>query len=53
MFCKNCGEKMIGDCYTSVLHCPNIDAGDAEPDANPIHCADGCANSSQNVEEGE
>lgn len=39
MICKTCGEDMIGDGYTSALHCPNVDAYDLEPDANPKHCA--------------
>lgn len=36
--CKNCGERMEGDGYQVVYHCPNVDAEGYEPDANPIHC---------------
>ena len=38
MICKTCGEGMIGDGFTRVVHCPNVDCDDVEPDANPIHC---------------
>lgn len=38
MTCKTCGENLIGDGYTVVVHCPNTDPFDVEPDANPIHC---------------
>lgn len=41
MTCKTCGERMEGDGYTRVVHCPNAldtELDYAEPDANPIHC---------------
>ena len=38
MNCKDCGEQMEGDGYTTVLHCPNVDASDREPDCDPVHC---------------
>lgn len=38
MKCKNCGEDMIGDGHTAALHCPDTDASDREPDADPLHC---------------
>lgn len=25
MNCKDCGEQMEGDGYTTVFHCPNVD----------------------------
>lgn len=41
--CPNCGGTLIGDGYTSVLHCENaedLDAiAEAEADAGPIYCA--------------
>ena len=40
MICK-CGEQMIGDGYTSAIHCPNADLDKHlynEPDANPVEC---------------
>ena len=40
MFCHTCGERMIGDGYSVVLHCPNTDVYDVEPDANAVHCYD-------------
>ena len=41
MVCPVCGEKMEGDGYTVVIHCPNaspevLEA--VEPDANPVFC---------------
>lgn len=41
--CGNCGERLEGDGYKEVLHCPN--AAEAtyefhEPDANPVYCSD-------------
>ena len=38
MICNVCGETMVGDGYTSAMHCPNVDAYDREPDASPLHC---------------
>ena len=40
MYCHNCGERMIGDGYSVVLHCPNAEVYDVEPDANPVHCCE-------------
>jgi hypothetical protein len=40
MICKTCGETMIGDGFTTALHCPSVDAWDLEPDADPAHCRD-------------
>jgi tRNA(Ile2) C34 agmatinyltransferase TiaS len=38
--CKDCGEQMEGDGYTTVLHCPYAeeDYDTIEPDANPVYC---------------
>lgn len=40
MICPNCGERMEGDGYTDVLHCPNSDEdiSDREPDSSPVYC---------------
>ena len=40
MWCKKCGGEMIGDGYTSVMHCEFVvsDISDLEPDANPVEC---------------
>ena len=38
MKCKNCGEDMSGDGITTALHCPDTEASDREPDADPLHC---------------
>ncbi len=39
MTCPNCGGTMIGDGYTSVRHCENVDVPeDLEPDAPPVYC---------------
>lgn len=40
MSCPNCGFDLIGDGYTSVLHCENVDVtGEGyESDAGPIFC---------------
>lgn len=39
MNCPNCGGEMIGDGYTIVRHCENVDIPlDIEPDADPIFC---------------
>tara|TARA_R110002167_G_scaffold91458_1_gene246117 strand:+ start:183646 stop:183783 length:138 start_codon:yes stop_codon:yes gene_type:complete len=40
MYCK-CGEQMIGDGFTSVMHCPNADESKYEchePDAQAVEC---------------
>ena len=37
--CKDCGENLEGDGYTTVIHCPYTAASiDVEPDAAPIYC---------------
>ncbi len=39
--CPNCGGDLIGDGYTQVLHCENVDDDiiwSIEPDAFPIFC---------------
>ena len=44
MVCKNCGERMVGDGYSTTTHCPNADEAEYEynePDANPVHCTEG------------
>ncbi len=40
MCCKNCGGDMLGDGYSEVRHCENVDViGEGyEPDANPVFC---------------
>ena len=39
MSCIKCGGDMIGDDYTMVLHCENVDDIEGyEPDAGPIYC---------------
>lgn len=38
MICKTCGDDMVGDGVTRVVHCPSVDCDDVEPDANPVHC---------------
>ena len=39
MNCKTCGGTMVGDGYSSVRHCENVDVPmDVEPDAEPIYC---------------
>lgn len=42
MICVNCGEKMAGDGYSTVIHCPRVDVigSDFESDANPVYCHD-------------
>ena len=38
-YCPVCGGLMIGDGYTIVYHCENVDLPlDIEPDAGPIYC---------------
>ena len=39
--CRDCNERMEGDGYTSVLHCPYATEESYEyhePDANPVYC---------------
>lgn len=45
MNCKNCGERLLGDGYSTVLECPNISeeryaqvVQSAEPDSGPWYC---------------
>lgn len=38
MNCKNCGERLEGDGYTTVLHCPNAEAEGYTPDDNAVYC---------------
>ena len=39
MSCIKCGGEMIGDDYTMVLHCENVDDIEGyEADAGPIYC---------------
>ena len=39
MTCTTCGGDMIGDGYTLVRHCENVeDIEGLEPDANPVYC---------------
>jgi len=42
--CKNCGGDMIGDGYTSVIHCEYADEEDylySAPDSGPFYCGYG------------
>lgn len=39
--CPNCGEKLEGDGYNRVIHCPNAEESKYEfhePDADPVYC---------------
>jgi hypothetical protein len=37
--CPNCGGKILGDGYRTVLHCEIAEVpDDVEPDAMTIHC---------------
>lgn len=38
--CKNCGEALEGDGYTSVMHCPYTDEDtySMAPDYGPVYC---------------
>ncbi len=39
MKCKNCGGTMIGDGYTTALHCEFVDLPDSyEADGAPLYC---------------
>lgn len=40
MTCKNCGENLVGDGYTSATYCPNsnFDTEGREPDAEILYC---------------
>lgn len=39
-YCRNCGEHLIGDGYTSVMQCPYTeeDTLSMEPDYGPVFC---------------
>lgn len=38
--CPVCGGDLVGDGYTVVIHCENVDLPlDVEPDADPIYCS--------------
>lgn len=40
--CPTCGEYLIGDGYSVVLHCPNVDTSSGyAPDSNPVYCEEG------------
>jgi hypothetical protein len=38
--CPRCGGAMVGDGYTDVRHCENVDVSDMclEPVAGPVYC---------------
>ena len=39
--CSKCNEDLVGDGYTSVLHCPDAEDEDysyAAPDEGPFYC---------------
>jgi hypothetical protein len=40
MSCIKCGGTMVGDGYTSVIHCEFVeeDVSDRTPDSGPIYC---------------
>lgn len=38
MPCPNCGGALVGDSYTTVIHCEFTDPEGLEPDANPHYC---------------
>lgn len=41
MKCIKCGGDMIGDGYTSIMHCEYANEADYEfhePDASPVYC---------------
>ena len=38
MNCRDCGEQMEGDGYTTVVHCTNVDVSDITPDCKPVYC---------------
>ena len=38
--CHNCGNDLVGDGYTTALHCESVDVPvDREPDASPLYCS--------------
>lgn len=41
--CPKCGDRLVGDGYTLVIHCPNADEASVEGkecDANPVYCSE-------------
>ena len=41
--CPKCNDRLEGDGYTKVIHCPNVNESDYEdkkPDANPVYCCE-------------
>lgn len=37
--CPHCGGDIIGDGYTTIRHCENVDLPlGIEPDAGPVYC---------------
>lgn len=40
MTCEVCGEDLVGDGYSTVMHCPNKDVDDLylEPDSDIVYC---------------
>lgn len=43
MICPDCGGTIVGDGYTTVLHCENVDIEiwrDFEPDTDPVYCSE-------------
>ena len=38
--CPSCGGSLVGDGYTSVIHCEYVDViGEGfEPDTDPVYC---------------
>ena len=48
--CPICGGNLIGDGYSSVVHCENVDAPiDVEPDADVIYCTNVCKNCNKEI----
>lgn len=36
--CDTCGETLVGDGFSTAIHCPNADADYREPDSETLHC---------------
>lgn len=36
--CPNCGGLLLGDGFTTVIHCENADSFGVEPDAEIVLC---------------
>ncbi len=52
--CKECGGDMVGDGYTSVMHCEYADESKYdlhEPDADPVYCDYGKVYEAENSSE--